>query len=216
MADWARQDVASGKLSPEAATKLFDDLGVPADQRVLPPDLRTDEQRLIEAQFPAAKPADYQIRYSNPGQPAPPMTKELAEFDSSARVWLVGAEFPRDLGNSLITTIERVAQQTKMMTPEQLDSYALVEYAKLEQVYGAELEAKLNAAGHMVVALDKKQPGLKNLFAIERSRGQRDGRQSADPTKRTLARPPKGALSGPRLRQPPSARCCSSFHHVRR
>lgn len=64
--------------------------------------------------------------------------------------------------------IERVAQQTKHMSANDLESYALVKYAKLEQAYGAELEAKLNAAGRMVVALDQKTPGLKNLL---RSKG---------------------------------------------
>lgn len=96
------------------------------------------------------------------------MTPELKAFDTSARTWLSQAEFPRELGNSLIVNIERVAQQTKAMTPDQLESYGMVEYAKLEQVYGAELEDKLNAAGHMVVALDQKTPGLKNLL---RSKG---------------------------------------------
>ena len=92
MAGWAREDVAKGKLSPEAATKLFDELGVPADQRVMPTDLRNEEQRLIDEMFPAAKPEDYRIRYADPGRPAPPMTKELAQFDQSARAWLTGAE----------------------------------------------------------------------------------------------------------------------------
>ena len=49
MATWAREDLASGKLSAEDATKLFDELGVPADQRATPTDTRTDEQRLIDA-----------------------------------------------------------------------------------------------------------------------------------------------------------------------
>ena len=166
MVGWAWQDVASGKLSPEDATKLFDDLGMPADQRVMPTDTRTDEQRLIDEHFPAAKPADYQIRYSNPGQPAPPMTKELAEFDSSARVWLVGAEFPRELGNSLITTIEKVAHTTKHMDENQLEQYGVDEFAKLERAYGGEdkLQEKLRAAAVMIDALDQKQPGLKNLL----------------------------------------------------
>ena len=43
MVGWARQDVAFGKLSPEAAAKLFNDLGVPVDERVLPTDTRTEE-----------------------------------------------------------------------------------------------------------------------------------------------------------------------------
>ena len=115
-----------------------------------------------------AKPEEFSIRYADPGQPAPPMTKELKQFDTSARTWLSQAEFPRDLGNSLITTISKVAQQTKAMMPDQLESYGMVEYEKLQQVYGDKLEEKLNAAGRMVVALDAKTPGLKNLL---KSRG---------------------------------------------
>ena len=92
------------------------------------------------------------------------MTAEMKQFDHSAHTWLSGAEFPRALGNSLVSTIERVAQQTKAMTPDQLESYGMVEYEKLQKVYGEGLEEKLRAAGHMVEALDKKQPGLKNLL----------------------------------------------------
>ena len=50
------------------------------------------------------------------------------------------------------------------MTPEQLDSYGMVEYEKLQRAYGDQLEKKLTAAGHMVEALENKQPGLKNLL----------------------------------------------------
>ena len=109
MADWTRQDVASGKITPEAAAKIFDDLGTPADQRVTPADTRSDEQKLIDEQFPVAKPEDFLIRYGLPGQ-APPMTVEMKQFDHSAHTWLSGAEFLRALGNSLVSTIERVAQ----------------------------------------------------------------------------------------------------------
>lgn len=68
MADWTHQDVASGKIIPEAAAKIFDDLGTPADQRVTPADTRSDEQKLIDEQFPLAKPEDFLIRYGLPGQ----------------------------------------------------------------------------------------------------------------------------------------------------
>jgi hypothetical protein len=94
------------------------------------------------------------------------MTKELKQFDSSARTWLSQAEFPRELGNSLITAIERTVQQTKALTPDQLESYGLVEYEKLQRAYGGEdkLQEKLRAAAVMIDALNKKQPGLKNLL----------------------------------------------------
>ena len=68
----------------------------------------------------------------------------------------------------MITEISRVARQTKGMTPDQLESYGMTEYEKLQRAYGDKLEEKLSAAGHMVVALDQKTPGLKNLL---RSRG---------------------------------------------
>ena len=166
MAGWSREDVANGKLTPEAAAKIFDDLGTPPDQRVTPADLRTDEQKLVDQHFPVAKPEEFSIRYADPGQPAPPMTKELKQFDSSARTWLSQAEFPRELGNSLITAIERTVQQTKALTPDQLESYGLVEYEKLQRAYGGEdkLQEKLRAAAVMIDALNKKQPGLKNLL----------------------------------------------------
>ncbi len=167
MIDWTRQDIASGKLSSEQAAKIFDDLGVPLDQRVAPGETRSDEVQLLDHHFPAAKPEEFSIRYADPGQPVQ-MTKELQQFDTSARTWLSQAEFPANLGNSLITNIEKVAQATKHMSADQLDSYGLVEYEKLQRVYGDTLEEKLNAAGRMVVALDQKTPGLKNLL---RSKG---------------------------------------------
>lgn len=163
-----RADASKGRITPEEATKRFDALGVPPDQRTMPSDLRNEEQRVIDDQFPVGRAQDFRIAYADPGQVAPPMSKELAEFDSSARAWLVGAEFPRDLGKSLITAITKTVQATKAMTPDQLESYGLVEYEKLEKVYGEGLEEKLRAAGHMVEALDQQKPGLKNLL---RSKG---------------------------------------------
>jgi hypothetical protein len=163
MANWTREDVAKGKLSPEAEAKIFDDLGVPLDQRATPADLRRPEQQLLDAHFPVARPEDLSISYGPPGQ-APPMTKALAEFDSSARTWLSAAEFPRELGNSLITQIEWTVQATKGMTTDQLESYGMVEYEKLERAYGDTLEEKLRTAAVMIDALDKKQPGLKHLL----------------------------------------------------
>ncbi len=102
--------------------------------------------------------------------PPPPMTKELQQFDQSPRAWLVGAEFPANLGTSLITTIEKVAQTTKHMDENQLEQYGVDECAKLERAYGGEdkLQEKLCAAAVMIDVLDQKQPGLKNLL---RSKG---------------------------------------------
>lgn len=169
MADWTRQDVASGKLSAEQATKIFDDLGVPMDQRTTAADTRTDEHKLVDQHFPPAKDSEYQIRYAAPWQREDlVMTPELKAFDTSARTWLSAAEFPRELGNSHVTAIERVAQQTKSMSADQLENYGLVEYEKLQRAYGDKLEEKLTSAGHMVEVLEKRTPGLKNLL---RSKG---------------------------------------------
>jgi hypothetical protein len=74
---------------------------------------------------------------------------------------LSGAEFDRMTGNSLVTTIDRVAQQTHKMTPEKLQFYGEQQYALLERSYGPKLQEKLNAAGLMVQEIEKKQPGLK-------------------------------------------------------
>src|SRR5438477_6826666 len=95
----------------------------------------------------------------HPGHVAQPVTKELRQFDQSARTCLSQAEFPRDLGNSLITTISRVARQTKAMTPEQLERYVLLENAKLDR-----LDEKLRSATVMIHALGQKTPWLKNLL----------------------------------------------------
>ena len=102
MAQWTREDVARGKVTPEAAAKIFDDLGTPAEQRAIPEDQRSDEGKLIDTHFPPGKETDYCIRYFPPGREPQVMPKELQEFDQSARTWLVGAEFPRELGNSLV------------------------------------------------------------------------------------------------------------------
>jgi hypothetical protein len=112
----------------------------------------------------AAKESDFLIRYYTPGQASPVMPKELQQFDQSARTWLAGVEYPRDLGNSLVSTIEKVAQQTKAMSPEQLEQYGFDEFAKLEHAYGPALDDKLRAAVRMVEDLDQKTPGLKNML----------------------------------------------------
>jgi len=163
MAQWAREDLIAEKISQGQAEKIFDDLGVPLEQRGTEEDTRSDEQRLLDKHFPAAAPTDYLIRWNRPGDTAP-MTTELKQFDQSARTWLSGAEFPRELGNSLVSTIERVAQQTKHMNAAELENYGLVEYEKLQKVYGEALEDKLRAAGRMVEALETKTPGLKNIL----------------------------------------------------
>jgi hypothetical protein len=92
------------------------------------------------------------------------MTPELKQFDTTARAWLRSAGMPRELGNSLISTIAKVAQQTQHMTAGELEMYGYAEFAKLEKAFGATLDDKLRAAGRIVHELDQKTPGLKNLL----------------------------------------------------
>jgi hypothetical protein len=161
MAEWAKQDLAKGKITAEQAEKIFTDLNTPLAQRA--PDVRSDEERMMDKQFPMAKAEDFIIRYGLPGQELP-MTPALKQFDQSARTWMSGAGLPRDMGNSLVNAIEKVAHTTKGISAEALDQYGTTEFAKLEKAHGAALEERLQAAARMVHDLDLKNPGLKNLL----------------------------------------------------
>jgi hypothetical protein len=163
VAVWTKEDLKNGKITAAVAESIFNDLGTPAEQRIITEDTRSGEVQLLDRHFPQAKPEDYSIRYFRPGEKEE-MTPELQQFDQSARTWLSGAEFPANLGNSLITNIEKVAQTTKGMTPEQLVSYGEGEYVKLQRVYGDTLEDKLQAVDGMVQVLEAKQPGLVRLL----------------------------------------------------
>jgi len=157
-----KENLAAGRITLEEANRRFDALGAMPEQRA--PDTRTAEVKLIDKHFPPAKETDFLIRYGEPGRPAPPMTKELQQFDQSVRTWLSGAEFSRDGGNGLVSQIERVAQQNQRMNADELESYGYAEFAKLEKTYGETLDEKLHAAAVMIDAIDKQQPGLKQLL----------------------------------------------------
>lgn len=167
MATWAREDLAAGKITQAQADQIFGELNTPVDQRVTPPETRSQEEQLRDAHFPVARPDDFSIRYGVPGQELP-MTTELKQFDTTARTWLSEAGFERNLGNALVNEIDRVTQRTHKMSAQELEGYGWAEYGKLEQVHGDKLEEKLKSAGRMIEELDKKQPGLKNLL---RSKG---------------------------------------------
>jgi hypothetical protein len=72
---------------------------------------------------PPASPEQYSIRYGRPNGVEMTQSPELKQFDQSARARLSGAQFDRVTGNSLVTTIDRVAQQTSKMTDTQLEHY---------------------------------------------------------------------------------------------
>jgi hypothetical protein len=74
------------------------------------------------------------------------------------------AGLPRELGNTLVNTIAKVAQQTQRMTADQLESYGYAEFEKLQRAHGPALEERLRDAGRMVHELETQNPGLKNLL----------------------------------------------------
>jgi hypothetical protein len=162
MAAWTREDVKNGKISAEAAEKIFNELSTPLAERSTV-DTRTDEQKALDQAFPPADPTAYTIRYSRPGQDTP-VTEEIKQFDANARTWMSSAGLPRELGNSLVNQIDRVSQHTATMTPEQLVVYGEREFVKLQNLYGAGLEDKLKSAALMIHELDQKKPGLKQLL----------------------------------------------------
>jgi hypothetical protein len=83
MAEWAKQDLAKGKITAGQAEKIFTDLNTPLEQRG--PDTRTDQRKLLDKQFPPAKESEYLIRYYTPGQEPNEMPKEVKQFDANAR-----------------------------------------------------------------------------------------------------------------------------------
>jgi hypothetical protein len=151
MAGWIKADLAAGKMTQTQADKAFAQLNTPLEQRG--PDTHSDEQKLLDAQFPAAKPEDYIIHYGIPGQ-EPEMTKELKAFGTSARTWMSSAGLPRELGNSLVTTIAKVAQQTQRMTADQLETYGYAgvrvgkndREEKLELIFRPQVDAAIAEA----------------------------------------------------------------------
>lgn len=161
MSDWVKQDLALGRITPEQATKMFNELGRTMEQRL--PDQLSDEQKELDAAFPPALASDYTIRYGLPGQDVV-MTQEMQHFDATARTWLSVAQFPRELGNRLINAIAKTVEHTRSMTPDQLEHYGYAVFAKLEQVFGEKLDDKLRSAGRMVEALDANPLGLKDLL----------------------------------------------------
>jgi hypothetical protein len=90
MAEWTRDDLAKGKISPEKSNEIFNQLGTPLAERT---DGRSDEEKELDKNFgAAAKPEDYRITYGKPGEDVE-MGPELKAFDGNARTWLNAAGF---------------------------------------------------------------------------------------------------------------------------
>lgn len=159
---WEKDSLSQGKITQEEANKRFDALGATAEQRL--PDQRTDEQKMLDQQFPPAKESEYRIQYYTPGQEPPVIPKEVQAFDSKARGWMSDAGLPRELGNSLVNTLSKAIQHTHALTAEQRETYKDSENAKLEKLFGPDWHDKqLEPARVMIHELDQKRPGLKEL-----------------------------------------------------
>jgi hypothetical protein len=162
MAGWLRADLAAGKLTQDQFNQALRELGQdPAAQ----PDPPTEEQRQFDEAFGVAgKPSDYTIRWVPPGQEGQEMPAELQQLDTNARTWMSSAGFTRELGNSLVRQIDRVAGETGKMSEAEIEMRGRAEFAKLERAYGDQLEAKLRQAGEMVTLLEEKTPGLRHVL----------------------------------------------------
>jgi hypothetical protein len=163
MIGWERENLAKGKISPEEATKRFDQLGATPEQRA--GDTRTPAEVELDRASPPAKPGDYLIRWKDPLDPTP-MSQQDRQADATARGWLADAGFPREIGNSLINRIRQVTQETKGMTESELHAYRLTELAKLQHVHRDKLPERLAAADDMIDELESQRPGLFNLLGL--------------------------------------------------
>jgi hypothetical protein len=162
MQGWIKADLASGRMTQAQAEKAFDELQTPPEARSMV-DTRSEEQKALDAEFPAAKPHEYLLRFFKPGEPGD-MTPALNAGEQASRTWLSEAGFPRELGNTVVNTITKVLEHTKSMNADQLEYYGAKEFEKLQAAYGDTLEARLEQARLMVQALEAKAPGLNKLL----------------------------------------------------
>lgn len=163
MATWLRQDLDAGKLSRERFDESMRQLGV--DPATVPPDTRSKEERQFDEAFPTAKPGDFTLRWFPPGQDQE-LTEPMQQLDTNARTWLSGAGFSKETGDSLVRQIDRVVGETVKLTDADIEARGQREFAKLERVYGPNLEAKLKQAGELVSFLEQRTPGLRQLLQM--------------------------------------------------
>lgn len=155
MIQWTKEDLLKGKITQDQADKIFRQLAATPEQTA--PDTRTPEQKQWDHVFPAAKAEDFHIPWEIP---SPLMSPQDKEADSLVRTWMTGAGLDRGTGNSLVTSIERVAKETKGMTADQLEHYGHTEFEKLHKAYGDKLEDRLRLVGKMVSEIEAKKPGV--------------------------------------------------------
>jgi hypothetical protein len=158
MIKWAQGDLLAGRITQAQHDAMLAELGTTPEQQP-GADTRPPEILELDSQFPPAKPSEYVIQYGLGELNGP-----QKEFDTTARNWLAGAEFPKALGDSLVTNVGRVAEHTRNMDDAQLENYGADEFQKLRGVYGEKLEEKLTMAGRMIKEIEGKHPGLQQLL----------------------------------------------------
>lgn len=158
MAEWAKEDLTSGKITEAQAEKIFNDLGTPPEQRIITEDTRTAEQRMLDQHFPPAKPEEFAIQWNAPGDTAP-LSAEVKQFDQTVRGWLTELRLPREHGQAIINIVSKLAQQK--MTPEQVEVYRDAETTRLREVLGDTYDERMELARQMIHEVDSRKPGLK-------------------------------------------------------
>lgn len=159
VARWLKEDVAKGKLSPEAASKAFDQLQTPAADRV---DSRTEgEKEWDAAGFVPAKPEDYSIRLHAPGEEPTP---QHVQAGMQIRGYMSEGGLPKPHGDALFKAADETVRLTAGMNEDELAEFGRREYAKLQHLYGDQLEAKLKRAGDMIREIEARKPGLQALL----------------------------------------------------
>jgi hypothetical protein len=159
MAEWTRDDLAKGKISPEKSNEIFNQLGTPLAERT---DGRSDEEKELDKNFgAAAKPEDYRITYGKPGEDVE-MGPELKAFDGNARTWLSAAGFSKEVGNSLINIVGKQAEHHATLTPQQREDFKERENDKLRALYKGQenLNAALDPVRQMLFEIEARRPGL--------------------------------------------------------
>lgn len=163
MAGWIKEDLASGKLTPEAAAKAFDELGATPEQRA--PDNRTEEQKLVDAHFPPGRPGQYSIPLYLPGEDPAAITNETREGVAKAHQWLSAAGASVEQGNSIVASIVQALQRTASMSSTAREADKDQENEKIFKIYGGldQRDAALKPAQRMIDELDRQIPGVKEF-----------------------------------------------------
>ena len=127
---------------------------------------RTPAEQEADRQFGLpARPEEFTVRHYMPGREPAVMPKEVRDFDANVRGWMSDAGLPKNLGDSLASTLSKAIERTRMMTVEEREVYRDSENAKLEKLFGPDWhETKLPPVRVMLDQLELKRPGLRALI----------------------------------------------------